>query len=188
MNPTAPTPQDNERRTPAWLVEKVREVLGTIDLDPASDLDANTVIRASRFYSAGDDALHQHWHARSVFLNPPGGLVDPKTLLQLPPKARVPGALSSAAVWWAKLVHEYQSGRVQEAIFLAFNLEILVNSQKFLPPIQSFPFCVPKKRVSYPSSRGEKSQSPPGGSLLAYLGPDPEKFRSVFSEVGFVRI
>lgn len=162
-------------------------MLGTIDLDPATDEAANLVIQAPRYYQAHDDGLHQHWHGR-VFLNPPGGLVDPHTLLQLPPKTRVKGALSSAAVWWAKLVHEHSAGRVKEAIYVSFNLESMLNTQKFGTPIQACPFCVPKRRLSYPSSCGEKSASPPGASAIVYLGPNVDTFESVFSEVGYVRI
>jgi hypothetical protein len=187
LNPTAPTPQDNERRTPAHIVELARKVLGTIDLDPATDEAATQTIRATQTYCQREDGLHQHWHGR-VFLNPPGGLVDPHTLLQLQPKTHAKGALSSAAVWWAKLVHEYSAGRVTQAIYVSFNLESMLNTQKFGAPIQACPFCVPRKRLSYPSSCGEKSASPPGASAIVYLGPDPTLFESVFSEVGYVRL
>jgi hypothetical protein len=165
-------------------VALARAVLGEIDLDPASDEDANQIIRAARIYTKADQGLWQSWSGR-VFLNPPGGLLDPHTLKQLPPKARVPGVLSSAAVWWCKLVTEFDAGRVSAAVYVSFNLESMLNTQKFCRPIQAFPFCVPRKRLEYPSSNGGHTNAPQGASAIVYIGPDTQKFRSVFSEIGW---
>jgi hypothetical protein len=58
--------------TPAPYIEAAREVLGAIDLDPASSAQANATVRATAFFSKDDDGLARDWSGRA-FLNPPYG-------------------------------------------------------------------------------------------------------------------
>ena len=66
-----------EWMTPGYVVTMARDVLGKIDLDPASSAFAQKVIRAERYYTKKDDGLLQEWSGR-VWLNPPysRGLID----------------------------------------------------------------------------------------------------------------
>ena len=59
-----------EYYTPKTYVEAARRILGKIDLDPASCLEANKVVRATKFFTQADDGLKHEWHGR-VWLNPP---------------------------------------------------------------------------------------------------------------------
>jgi hypothetical protein len=86
-----------------------KDVLGHIELDPASDAFANTVVGAARFYTRQDDGLSQPWEARTVYLNPPGGRLRNQSQQKL--------------FYW-KLVQEWQQGRVGSAVFLAFSIEL----------------------------------------------------------------
>jgi hypothetical protein len=64
--------------TPREYVDAAREVLGAIDLDPATSAVAQRTIQASRFFTREDDGLQHEWHGR-VWLNPPyarGGNAD----------------------------------------------------------------------------------------------------------------
>ena len=59
-----------EYYTPPIYIDMVRQVLGTIDLDPASNMIAQQWIQATRFYVQEDDGLSQPWTGR-LYLNPP---------------------------------------------------------------------------------------------------------------------
>lgn len=74
--------------------------MGGIDLDPASSVVANVLVRAEHFYTKKNDGLSLPWHGR-VWCNPPYGA----------------GGLTGK--WWDKLVVEYDANRVTEALFLA---------------------------------------------------------------------
>src|SRR5262249_56141272 len=56
--------------TPARYIELAREVLGEIDLDPASSAKAQEIVKAQRYFTLEQDGLIRPWHGR-VWLNPP---------------------------------------------------------------------------------------------------------------------
>jgi hypothetical protein len=115
--------------TPSFIVEAARKAMGgVIDLDPASCALANTVVQASHFYDA--NGLEQNWAPR-VFCNPPS-----------PPR-----------LWWNRLVDAFLAGEVKQAIYVAYSVESLQQSQAadWRPrhPMVAFNHCWPKKRVPY---------------------------------------
>src|SRR5216683_7000971 len=99
-----PQPQgkSNEWYTPARYIEAAREVMGSIDLDPASCELANRTVKATRFYTQRENGLAQDWHGR-VWLNPPYGKINNKSLI---------------ALFISKLVGEYESGNIEQAVLL----------------------------------------------------------------------
>lgn len=59
--------------TPSWLIDKVRSFYaGRIDLDPASSFRANEVVRATSYFTQGDDGLAREWWG-NVWVNHPYG-------------------------------------------------------------------------------------------------------------------
>jgi len=199
------TKADNARRTPAWLLTAARELMYGIDLDPASDAEAQREVKARQWLGPGKDrgpgaacvsphigqnGLASTWFGR-VWLNPPGGKYDAQTLL---PKAHGLG-LSSAAVWWHKLTVEYLQGNVDQALFLCFSLNVFRTGQwPQTPAPYEFPFLVFKDRIRFPGSDGSRGESPNVDSALVYLPPRVgtdtalAKFSLIFGQYGKVRI
>ena len=61
---------DNEWYTPAEYIESAREVMGSIDLDPASNDYANQTVKAGEYYTEDDDGLAHEWFG-NIWMNPP---------------------------------------------------------------------------------------------------------------------
>lgn len=142
-----------EHYTPKPIVEAARALMGSIDTDPASSWLANQSVQALVYYGHTrwdegrpnvSDGLAVPWHG-NVFLNPPGG----DTSKHAPHLAGI--SKSYSAIWWGKLVSEWQSKRVQQAVFVGFTLELLQSIQS-LPGVMhplEFPICVPSKRIQF---------------------------------------
>lgn len=168
--------ETQEHYAPEFIVEASRNLLGNIDLDPASNSIANKIVKANNFFTKEQDGLKQKWQGK-IFLNPPGG----KT-----------GNKSNSKLFWEKLSKEWFSQNVSEAVFLAYSLEALQTTQDLEFPILFFPFCIPKKRIKFYDYRGYVSKSPTHANCLVFL-PDKlniensiKKFTYYFSEIGMI--
>lgn len=180
-----------EHYTPADVVEAAREVLGGIDLDPASCAEANATVRATRYFTRADDGLDRAWGGGRVFLNPPGGtFTGRKPGPPTTPEDRVHrerwGTDSRAVAWWRKLM--YEQGRpagsdVTAAVFIGFTIEILSTAQDeaWISPM-FFPFCVPSYRLRFGGDQ------PTHANVIVYTGPDVARFEAVFSAFGAVKL
>jgi hypothetical protein len=95
--------------TPIPIIESVRYVLDSIDLDPASDEVINKSIQASEIFTYENDGFAKEWKAKNVWLNPPGKSYS-KTL----------GKEIKASQWIRKLHQEYKENRIQNALVLVY--------------------------------------------------------------------
>lgn len=144
--------------TPQKYIDAVYEVMGGIDLDPASCEEANRVIRAKRFYDENDNGLLKIWEGR-VFLNPPYG--------------------DATREFAEKFFNDFES-TFDEGI-------ILVNSRAtdadWFQPMFEGVICFTDHRIDF-NSPNEKETSSTHGSCFIYFGPNKEKFAEVFSKFG----
>lgn len=157
--------------TPARYVEAARNVLGGIDLDPASCHQANETIKAARFFTpepdCGErgcpaitrDGLRHRWYdpisrvdPMRVFLNPPYGRLTakqvPERMRSLPAVVKMLktfGKVSAAFIWSHYLLDEYRAGRVRSAILLVNN----VASESWFAPLKYFPMCDTDHRIRF---------------------------------------
>lgn len=152
--------------TPGRYIEVVRELLGGIDLDPASCEQANRIVGAGRYFTEADDGFTKPWLARSVFLNPPYSRRDGE---------------SNQSLWSARLLFDYQQGNVKEAVLLVN----AVPAERWWRPLWDFPVCFPDHRIRFYSPDGEP-QSPTHSNAFVYLGPQIDRFIDLFSAVGVV--
>jgi hypothetical protein len=120
------------------------------------------VVKAKQHFTKQDDGLAHEWTGQ-VFLNPPYGEVGPKFV--------------------AKLIRDYDSGKVKEAI-------LLVNSHctdtKWFQPLFDYLMCFTDHRSKFWNAKAESSTSPTHGSVFVYFGKNANKFEKHFKQFGAV--
>jgi len=153
---------NNEWYTPEQYILAAKEVMGEIDLDPASSEFANQVVGAKQIYTVDDDGLAKEW-AGKVWLNPPyaGELVS---------------------LFCNKIAEHYNNGDVTEAIILVNNATETGWFGTLIEPASSVVFL--KGRVRYYTVDGTKN-TPLQGQAVVYMGKSPDKFLQCFSRLGW---
>ena len=148
--------------TPPYLIESARLVLGEIDCDPATCLQAQKTINAATYYTKQDNGLVHPWSGR-VWINPPynapwmGRFVD--KLLDHLQKSDVTAAIlmcnnATDTSWW------------QKAIGLASGI------------------CFAKGRIASRDEYDVLGPSPPKGHNFFYFGPAAITFLQEFKKYG----
>lgn len=168
--------KSSEWYTPSWILDAARDVLGPIDLDPATSPKANYEVMAARVNGPGfeqpTNGLEHYWS------EPVQGEQRPCTIWLNPP--------SPAIVWWSKLIHELELGHVKHALFLAYNVQLAQVSQgKGIPSILDFPVCWFSKRIRFVGA----GNSPANASALVYVPGTidrTEQFMLSFSQYGTI--
>lgn len=129
--------------TPIEIIESARSVLGSIDLDPASDEVINNLVKATRIFTYEDDGFFQNWSSRTLWLNPPGKTYS--TFL---------GKEIKASHWIRKLYREYSKGAVDSAIALVYRSGSLGSVGMDILSDNSVSLCVTSAGASSPVING----------------------------------
>lgn len=135
--------------------------MGSIDLDPASCDFANTLVKASSFFTKEQNGLEQEWLG-NVFLNPPysQGL-------------------------FSKFVDKLlKSQGVEQYIVLTNNNTETKSGQQLAKDCSSV--CLVQGRVKFIKPTGEENKSPLQGQVIYYKGSNTDKFNDCFSKLGVV--
>lgn len=153
---------NDERYTPREILGKVREVLGTIDCDPASCREAQELVGASVWYSKENDGLGKPW-VGTVFLNPP----------------------YSRGLMWAfirALIREREEGHCREAVVLLNNATETKAVQALLEEADGI--CLVSGRIAFRGSDLDGKTAGYQGSLMTYHGDNVSRFFAVMGELG----
>lgn len=155
---------ENEWYTPTEYVEAARDVMGGIDLDPASTAAANEVVKATTYLEedGGLGGLGVPWKGR-VWMNPPYArpLIDE---------------------FCAKLAEEYADGNVNQAITLTNNGT--ETGWAWALADVAAAVCFPRGRVKFWHPERD-SATPLQGQMVFYLGPRPDVFCERFNGFGW---
>ena len=151
--------------TPQWVIDAAREVMGGIDLDPASCEAANTWIMANRYYTIDQDGLSLPWYGR-VWLNPPYSFTNGK---------------SNQDAWSYRLATEYRSGAVSEGLLL---VKAALGYKWFEGLWDNWPVCFVRERLSFVMPNGNDDGQSKQGTAIFYMGTNLQGFVSAFAKFG----
>lgn len=150
---------NDEYCTPPEHVELARELMGSIDLDPATNPLAQEYIKAKQWYVKENNGLALPWHG-NIWLNPPYSypLVEQFTTKAIEHISKEP---SSQAV-------------------------VLVNActdAKWFQQLMDYPCCFVRGRISF-YLNGKKINGNRNGQAFFYLGEREVEFRHLFKDLG----
>jgi len=154
---------NNEWYTPKTFIESAREVMGSIDVDPASSAKANKVVKADIFFTEKDDGLSFEWSG-TVFMNPPY-------------------ASDLISKFTTHLVDEIECDRVTQAIVLVNNATETKWFQALADKMRAV--CFPASRVDFWHPSGKPS-APLQGQAILYYGLNRDAFCVEFLKYGVV--
>ncbi len=200
---------NTEIYTPPDIVDGWHEVLGEIDLDPASSEIANRTIRAKTIYTepaydvllerASDGApirryvdwggLSKPWCGK-VGNNPPFGSPECACKDGCTKKGCTKRGWHTATDlpgmnhWVNHFVGEYKATRLTEGIFLCF----AATSEGWFQPLMQYAQCFPRKRTNYYLPDGTLYKGVTKGSCLTYVGPNVDRFAEVFESMGTIKV
>lgn len=156
----------DEYYTPEYIIDAARDVLGEINLDPASCERAQDVVQADTYYDKEDNGLNRDWLGK-VWLNPPFSKPQPFVM---------------------KLIDEYEAENIEAAIILVNNSTETRWGQALL---SRYPVCFVgangerRSRISFwRQTPEEPEKSNRYSQMIFYLGKESQKFTNVFSQFG----
>ena len=138
--PLYPTPQ---------LIERARQVMGSIDFDPTSDPVQQVLVDATSVPALESNPLQEHWHG-NVWVAPKG-------------------AVRNTRVWLNKTINEYRNNYINSFVFFTSASEIV----RATPVIWDYPVCIPFRRIKQlrATTKGFEPVCPPTWNVLIYGPP-----------------
>lgn len=159
---------EDEWYTPQMYVDRAREAMGGIDLDPASNDFAQGWVQATTYYTKDRSGLDEKWEGR-VWMNPPY-------------------SRGLAEKFCEKIAAHVDAGDITRAIVLVHNATETGWFKRLA--VSCAAICFLGRRIQFVSpeeGRGDKSGTPRGQAMI-YMGDDEgrERFAEVFGDLGFV--
>lgn len=145
---------NNEWYTPPKYIDIAREVMGSIDTDPATSELANRNVQAKTYYTAEDNGLDKEWHG-NVWMNPPY-------------------AQPLISQFSEKLVEELSNGNAEQAMVLVNNATDTVWFNNLAKHASAIWFI--KGRIKFIDVEGNPGGAPLQGQCILYFGENASKF------------
>jgi ParB family chromosome partitioning protein len=153
----------DEWYTPMEYIEAVRDLYGgIIDLDPASNEEAQKIVQATTYYTQDDDGLNHDWSG-NIFLNPPFS----QPLVQM---------------FIQKAIETYDDSPSTQIVIIVNNA---TDTEWFHELLSNGPCCLTRGRIQF-WRPGEHSTANRQGQAIFYLGANPTSFTRIFSTFGTV--
>ena len=151
--------------TPPVFIAAAREVMGSIDIDPASSEVANRTVGASTYYTEQSNGLAHEWKG-CVWMNPPY-------------------AQPLIAEFCDRLVAQVKAGNTLQACVLVNNATETTWFKSLLGVATAV--CFTRGRVRFLDPDGNPG-APLQGQAVLYVGSSVQRFRERFAELGKVLI
>lgn len=154
---------NNEWGTPSDIIERARQVMGSVDTDPASNDFAQLTVKAGTYYTLQNSGLDKEWMG-NVWLNPPYGygLAKPFT---------------------DRLAVMYRHGAVKQAIVLTNAVHDTIWWRESVGVLCSA-ICLPKRIAFVNPETGVQEKGDDRNQIISYIGDDPDKFCAEFADMG----
>jgi len=154
---------DPESYTPSKYIESARRVMGSIDVDPASDESANQAVKAHIHYTKKTNGLDKSWNG-SIFLNPPYSQPDIRLFID-------------------KLLQEIKSGNTKQAVLLTNNN---TDTRWFADAANAATgICFTLGRINFYKPDNTITQ-PTNGQAFFYFGNNLKRFADEFKQYGLI--
>lgn len=182
-----------EYYTDPKILESAREMLGQIDLDPASSYIANKHVKAHRycgiqFDGTFIDGITQNWHGR-IWMNHPFGRAETACVKPCARKKKNPRHVCHSlhylgnAVWINRLVEQFVCQNITEALCITY----ACTSEGWFQPLLDYPQCFLSPRTNYFTPDGKVKKGVTKGSVITYLGPSVDLFCKHFRPYGKIK-
>lgn len=172
--PGMPVRPSDSWRTPQRYIDSARTVMGSIDLDPFSSLDANESVGATFFFTPSTSALKRRWcpasrrrrfpHGMNIWMNPPYS-------------AQMIGEVTRA------FGQAWDLGDIQQAIVLLNN----ATETRWFQDIRAMAtaVCFPTGRIAFVAQDGEEIAGNTRGQVFLYMGIQATRFVEEFTRYGW---
>ncbi len=154
----------NDWHTPIAYIDAAREVMGGIDLDPFTSVQANDRVKAKNYYTEADDGLTTDWKkVKSVWMNPPYSK-----------------GLATKCV--DKFLEE--RSKFKEGMVL---MNSATDTQWFLKMrMAATSVCMTVGRISFEDAGGKTVTGNTKRQVFFYFGSNTDEFCKVFKKIGWV--
>lgn len=159
---------NNEWGTPSNYIESARKVMGSIDVDPASNDTAQEVVCAQYYYTKQNSGLDVYWGGR-VWLNPPYGRGEAEPFV-------------------LKLVSQYRQRITTQAIILTNNVSDTIWWSSTIGKVCTA-ICQLDHRIAFINPQtGKPERGNDRNQLIAYIGDNVGGFIEEFSQYGLCSV